>query len=165
METILHGCIQVFNNEQNYQEYYEKHQHFHHKVSKSRLCHIIFFSRRTSFIPHKGVTIQHIVTCMPAPAFYLSLISAEDLLFIFLYLPCLHAHTTCIIPYKMFGYDGSITNHNLWHRCQWFVTLATYWSHCDVTVMHVRFASPLSFSFVKNSTKTTSVLRPQVNIL
>ncbi len=79
--------------------------------------------------------------------------------------PCLHAYTTCIIPYKMFGYAGSITNHNPWDRYQWFITLATYWSHCDITVMHVRFISPLSFSFVKNSTETTSVPRPQVNIL
>ncbi len=31
--------------------------------------------------------------------------------------------------------------------------------------MHVRFVSPLSFIFVKNSKETTSVLRPQVNIL
>ncbi len=79
--------------------------------------------------------------------------------------PCLHAYTTCIIPYKMFDYVGSITNHNPWQRYQWFITLATYWSHCDVTVMHVKFVSPLSFSFVKNSTETTSVLCPQVNIL
>ncbi len=51
------------------------------------------------------------------------------------------------------------------HRYQWFITLATYWSHCDVTIMHVRFILPLCFSFVKTSTETTSVLRLQVNIL
>ncbi len=25
---------------------------------------------------------------------------------------CLHTHATCIIPYKIGRYDGSITNHN-----------------------------------------------------
>ncbi len=93
---------------------------------------------------------------MPAPAFYLSLIPTQDLRFIFLYFwnppfslsvsdhvfwhgpsPCLHAYTTYIIPYKMLGYVWSITNHNPWHRYQWFITLATYWLHCDVTVMHL----------------------------
>ncbi len=43
------------------------------------------------------------------------------------------------------------------------------WQHidhnCDVTVMHVRFVSPLSFSVVKNSTEIITDLHPQVNIL
>ncbi len=73
---------------------------------------------------------------------------------------------TCIhYMYHTIQNVGSITNHNPWHRYQWFITLETYWSHCDVTVMHLKFVSLLIFSFVKNSTETTSVLRPQVNIL
>ncbi len=44
--------------------------------------------------------------------------------------PCLHAHTTCIIPYKMFGYDGAITNHNPWHRS----SDLSPWQHIDRSV-------------------------------
>ncbi len=44
------------------------------------------------------------------------------------------------------------------------VQVTTYWSHCDITEMHVRFISPLSISFVINSTEITSDLRLQVNI-
>ncbi len=59
----------------------------------------------------------------------------------------------------------SFTNHSSWFGCQWFITLATYWLHCDVTIVHVRFISPLSISFVKISTEITTDLHPQVNIL
>ncbi len=53
----------------------------------------------------------------------------------------------------------SFTNHSSWFRCQWFITLATYWSYCDVTVVHVRLVWPLSISFVKISTEITTDLR------
>ncbi len=76
-----------------------------------------------------------------------------------------HAHETCIITIVIFGYVRSITNHRPSSRCQWFITMATYWLHCDVTVMHVRFVSPLSISYVKNSIEITSDLHCQVNIL
>ncbi len=85
-------------------------------------------------------------------------------------IPHIHMHyphlcVSFIIFIHNFFFFFPITNHKPWHGYQWFITLATYWLHCDVTVMHVKkFVSPLSFSFVKNSTETTSVLRPQMNI-
>ncbi len=64
--------------------------------------------------------------------------------------PCLHAYETCNISIVIYSYlwvCRSFTNHSLWFGCQWFISMATYWSHCDVTVMHVRFISLLSISF------------------
>ncbi len=78
--------------------------------------------------------------------------------------PCLHVYETCNIIIVIFGYVRSITNHRPWHKYQWFITIATYWSNCDVTEMHARFVSPLSIRFVINSTEITWDLHPQVNI-
>ncbi len=64
---------------------------------------------------------------------------------------CLHVHVTCIITIVIFGYVRSITNKRPLHRWQWFITVATYCSLCNITVMHLRFISSLSISFVKNS--------------
>ncbi len=69
---------------------------------------------------------------------------------------------TCNITIVICGYARSFTNHIMWHKYQWF--MSTYWSHCDVIEMHVRFVSPLRISFVKNSTQITIDLCSQVNI-
>ncbi len=71
---------------------------------------------------------------------------------------------TCNITILIYGYARSLTNHIMWHKYQWFITMATYWLHCDVIDMHMKFVSPLSISFVKNSTQITSDLCSQVNI-
>ncbi len=71
---------------------------------------------------------------------------------------------TCNITIVIYVYARSFTNHITWHKNQWFITMATYWSHCDVIEMHVRFVLPLSISFGKNSTQITSDLCSQVNI-
>ncbi len=63
-------------------------------------------------------------------------------------------HTKCLVMLD----QSPITIRYTGTMYQWFIILA-------ITVMHVRFVSLLSFSFVKNSTETTSVLRTQVNIL
>ncbi len=71
---------------------------------------------------------------------------------------------TCNITILIYGYARSLTNHIMWHKYQWFITMATYWLHFDVIEMHMRFISLLSISFVKNSTQITSDLCSQVNI-
>ncbi len=71
---------------------------------------------------------------------------------------------TCNITIVICGYASSLTNHITWHKYQWFITMTTYWSHCDIIEMHVRFVSPLSISFVKSSTQITSDLCSKVNI-
>ncbi len=110
---------------------------------------------------------------MSAPAFYLGQISYGDFFLGFLLylgrnpfrlwtcqltwsvtlLTCIQ---TCNITIVICGYARSFTNHITWHKYQWFFTMATFWSHSDVIEMHVRFVSPLSISFVKNSTQITS---------
>ncbi len=57
--------------------------------------------------------------------------------------PCLHAYTTCIITYKMFGYVGSITNHNLWHRYHIGNILIALW--CNSYAHEIRFTVELQF--------------------
>ncbi len=65
-----------------------------------------------------------------------------------------------IITIMILGYVWWITNHRPWYRCQWFITMATYWSHCDVTVMHMILVSLLSISFkTPQRSQVISILR------
>ncbi len=79
--------------------------------------------------------------------------------------PCLHAHATCIITIVIFGYARSIINHRLWHRCQWFITMATYWSHCDITVNACEICFIVEHELWQKLTEITGDLHSQVNIL
>ncbi len=115
----------------------------------------------------QDVAIRHVIhvttTCCVNSVLFLwvSRIPGFPLIFIF-FLTCIQ---TCNIIIVIYGYAISLTNHITWHKYQWFITLAKFWMHCDVIEMHVRFVSPLSISFVKNSIQITSDLCSQVNII
>ncbi len=103
-------------------------------------------SLKSKIFSLKGTPPQHMVTCVQAPAYNLSLnpipgfplgssCQEEKTL---RFWPC---HLTCsvnlaYIPMRhqhnqWFWVCRSITNHRPWFRCQWFITIATKWSHCE----------------------------------